>query len=189
MQLWHPLELIPNGLASWLVLGLLVALCLGLAPKTNQRSLTTEEAPCGILSLELAGNEEKASAMIGSWQKKGAYDDALSSLYWDNFFLLAYSTAIALGCVMGADKLHAPGTLDYNLAILLAWAQWLAALLDRTENLALEKMLRGAVKSPWPQIAWCCAIPKFIIVFAGLGYVAIAVIIWLVALLKTYLFQ
>jgi hypothetical protein len=187
MQLWHPLELIPNGLASWLVLGLLVALSLGLAPKTNQRSLTTEQAPCGIVSLELAGNEEKASAMIASWQKKGAYDDALSSLYWDNFFLLAYSTAIALGCVMAADRLHAPGTLEYNLAILLAWAQWLAALLDRTENFALEKMLRGAVKSPWPQIARWCAIPKFIIVvFAGLGYVAIAVIIGIVALLKTY---
>lgn len=185
MQLWHPLELIRNGLASWLVLGLLVALTVGLAPKTNYPSLTTEQAPCGILSLELAGNEENASAIIASWQK-GALKDALSSLYWDNFFLLAYSTAIALSCVMAADRLHAPGTLEYNLAILLAWAQWLAALLDRTENFALEKMLRGAVKSPWPQIARWCAIPKFIIVLAGLGYVAIAVIIGIVALLKTY---
>jgi hypothetical protein len=185
MQLWHPLELIPNGLASWLVLGLLVALSLGLASKTNYPSLTTKPAPWGILSFELAGNEKTASAMIVSWQEKGAYEDALSSLYWDNFFLLAYSTAIALSCVMAADRLHAPGTLEYNLAILLAWAQWLAALLDRTENFALEKMLRGAVKSPWPQIARWCAIPKFIIVFAGLGYVAIAAFIGLVALLKT----
>lgn len=187
MQLWHPLHLIPSGLTHWLVLGLLVALILGLAPKTNQRSLKTSgKAPCGMVSLALAGNQQKASAMIASWQEKGAVNDALSSLYWDNFFLLAYSTAIALSCVMAADRLHAPGTLEYNLAILLAWAQWLAALLDRTENFALEKMLRGAVKSPWPQIAWCCAIPKFIIVFAGLCYVAIAVIIDLVALLKTY---
>ena len=185
MQLWHPFELIPNALACWLVLGLLVALTLALAPKTNHPSLTTEQAPCGILSLELAGNEENASAIIASWQK-GALNDALSSLYWDNFFLLAYSTAIALSCVMAADRLHAPGTLEYNLAILLAWAQWLAALLDRTENFAIEKMLRGAVKSPWPQIARWCAIPKFIIVFAGLGYVAIAAIIGIVALLKTY---
>jgi hypothetical protein len=77
MQLWHPLHLIPSGLTDWLVLGLLVALILGLAPKTNPRSLTTKQAPWGILSLELAGNEEKASAMIASWQKKGAYDDAL----------------------------------------------------------------------------------------------------------------
>jgi hypothetical protein len=185
MQLWHPLELIPNGLASWLVLGLLVALSLGLASKTNYPSLTTKPAPWGIVSFELAGNEKTASAMIVSWQEKGAYDDALSSLYWDNFFLMAYSTAIALGCVMAADRLHAPGTLEYNLAILLAWAQWLAALLDRTENFALEKMLRGAVKSPWPQIARWCAIPKFIIIVAGLGYVAIAAFIGLVALLKT----
>jgi hypothetical protein len=148
MQLWHPLELIPNGLASWLVLGLLVALSLGLASKTNYRSLTTEQAPCGIVSLELAGNEEKASAMIASWQEKGAYDDALSSLYWDNFFLLAYSTAIALGCVMAADRLHAPGTLEYNLAILLAWAQWLAALLDRTENSRERKCFVALLKVP-----------------------------------------
>lgn len=183
MQLWHPLHLIPSGLTDWLVLGLLVALTLGLALKTNQRALTTKQAPWGIVSLELASNEEKASAMIVSWQKKGAYDDALSSLYWDNFFLLAYSTAIALGCVMAAHRLHAPGTLEYNLAILLAWAQWLAALLDRTENFALEKILRGAVKSPWPQIARWCAMPKFIIIVAGIGYVAIAVIIWLIAFL------
>lgn len=169
MQLWHPLHLIPSGLTHWLVLGLLVALILGLAPKTNHPSLTTKQAPCGILSLELAGNEEKASAIIASWEK-GALNDALSSLYWDNFFLLAYSTAIALSCVMAADRLHAPGTLEYNLAILLAWAQWLAALLDRTENFAIEKMLRGAVKSPWTQIARWCAIPKFIIIFAGIGY-------------------
>ncbi|MEG4986339.1 hypothetical protein QUB08_11285 [Microcoleus sp. BR0-C5] len=173
MQLWHPLHLIPSGLTDWLVLGLLVALTLGLAPKTNHPSLTTKQAPRGILSFEFAGNEKTASAMIVSWQEKGAYDDALSSLYWDNFFLLAYSTAIALGCMMAADSLHAPGTLEYNLAILLAWAQWLAALLDLTENFALEKMLRGAVKSPWPQIAWWCAIPKFIIIVAGIGYVVI----------------
>jgi len=186
MQLWHPLQLIPGGLTHWLVLGLLIAISLGLGLKTNHRSLKIPgKAPGGILSLELAGNEEKASAIIASWQKTGAYNDALSSLYWDNFFLVVYSTAIALGCMMAADMLHAPGTLEYNLAILLAWAQWLAAVLDRTENFALEKMLRGAVKSPWPQIAWWCAVPKFIIVFAGLGYVAIAFIIWLVALLKT----
>jgi hypothetical protein len=186
MQLWHPLHLIPSGLTDWLVLGLLVALTLGLAPKTNQRSLKPPgKASWNIVSLELAGNEEKASAIIASWEK-GEVNDALSSLYWDNFFLLAYSTAIALGCVMAADRLHAPGILEYNLAILLAWAQWLAALLDITENFALDKMLRGAVKSPWPQIARWCAIPKFIIIVAGLGYVAIAVIIELVALLKTY---
>ena len=85
MQLWHPLYLIPSGLTHWLVLGLLVALILGLAPKTNQRSLTTKQASWGILSLELAGNEEKARAIIASWEK-GEVNDALSSLYWDNFF-------------------------------------------------------------------------------------------------------
>lgn len=63
MQLWHPLHLIPSGLTDWLVLGLLVALILGLASKTNHPSLITKQAPCGIVSLELAGNEEKASAI------------------------------------------------------------------------------------------------------------------------------
>lgn len=185
MQLWHPLQLIPIGFASWLVLGLLVALIWGLAGKTNHPSLITEEAPYGIVCLELAGNEKTARNIIASWQNQGADEYALSSLYWDNFFLLAYSTAIALSCVMAAERLHAPRTLEYNLAILLAWAQWLAALLDRTENFALEKMLRDGVKSPLPEIAWWSAIPKFIIIVAGLGYVAIAFIIWLVGFLKT----
>ena len=64
MQLWHPLHLIPSGLTDWLVLGLLVALILGLAPKTNPRSLTTKQPPWGIVALGLAGNEEKARALL-----------------------------------------------------------------------------------------------------------------------------
>lgn len=144
---------------------------------------TTEAAPWGIVSLELAGNEKAAGTMIASWDDKGVRD-ALTSLYFDNFWLLIYSTTIALVCVITANMLHTSGSWEYNLGIVFAWAQWLAALLDRIENVALERMLRGAVESPWPQIAQWFAILKFLFIIAGISYVVIGLIVWLIAHLK-----
>lgn len=182
MQMWHPLQLIPNGLARWLAFGLLFALFVWLGKKTGGTP-TTEAAPWGIVSLELAGNEEAAGTMIASWGDKGMRN-ALTSLYFDNFWLLVYSTTIALACVMTADMLYTPESLEYNLGIVFAWVQWLAALLDRIENVALERMLLGTVESPWPQIAQWCAIPKFLVIIAGIGYVVIGLMVWLIALLR-----
>jgi hypothetical protein len=180
MQMWHPLQLIPNDLARWLAFGLLLAITVWLGMKTGGTP-KTEAAPYGIVSLDLAGNEEAADRIITSWNDKGVHD-ALTSLYFDNFWLLVYSTTIALACVMAADVLHTPRSLEYNLGIVFAWAQWLAALLDRIENVALERMLRGTVESPWPQIAQWCATPKFLLIIAGIGYVVIGLIVWLIAL-------
>jgi hypothetical protein len=182
MQMWHPLQLIPEGLARWLAFGLLLAITVWLGMKTGGTP-NTEAAPWGIVSLELAGNEKAAGTMIASWDDKGVRD-ALTSLYFDNFWLLVYSTTIALACVMTADMLYTPQSLKYNLGMVFAWVQWLAALLDRIENVALERMLRGAVESPWPQIAQWCAIPKFLLIIAGIAYVVIGLIVWLIALLR-----
>ena len=52
----------------------------------------------------------------------------------------------------------------------LAWGQWLAAWFDAVENIALIAMLFGAVVSPWPQVAYWCAVIKFALVFLGLVY-------------------
>lgn len=65
-----------------------------------------------------------------------------------------------------------PGTM-------LAWGQLLAAGLDGIENMALARMLFGAVAAPWPQIASICAAAKFGLVAAGIVYSLLALIFFI----------
>jgi hypothetical protein len=60
----------------------------------------------------------------------------------------------------------------------LAWGPWLAALLGAVENVALLRMLRGAVEKLWPQIARRCAVSKFALVITGLLHSALSAFIY-----------
>jgi len=56
--------------------------------------------------------------------------------------------------------------------LALAWAVLLAAPLDAVENAALVWMLVQGPGDAAAAVAWACALPKFALVFAGLGYAA-----------------
>jgi hypothetical protein len=137
--------------------------------------LKTEAAPQGIVSYEFAGNVSSAQEMLDSW-KPQALAHAGFNLGFDFVFLLAYAAAIGLACAWVADVLQERRRLA-ALGLWLAWGQGLAALLDAVENTALLKMLLGSASSPWPQIAWSCALPKFALVFLGLVYVVVGVVL------------
>ena len=131
--------------------------------------LAAKAAPLGIISYELAGTVEEAQAILDSWDSSAQLHAAFA-LGFDYVFMLAYSTTIGLACVMAAGALR---SRDWPLAGVgagLAWGQWLAASLDAVENIALTAMLFGAVASPWPQVAYWCALVKFALVFLGLVY-------------------
>jgi hypothetical protein len=127
--------------------------------------LRTAEAPAAIVSYELAGNVETAKAILNSW-------DAETKIYagfnlgFDYLWMIFYSTTIALGLVWTADAFNLKGTPAAALN-LLAWGQWLAALLDALENAALLVMLFGQPASPWPQVAYWSAVIKFALVILG----------------------
>jgi hypothetical protein len=133
------------------------------------RQLRTGEAPWGIVSFEVAGDAATAGRMLGSWDET-ARSYAAFSLGFDYLYLVVYSTTIALGCLWAAGVLAgvAPGLA--SLGVPLAWGQWLAALLDAVENWALAAMVFGAAAEPWPGVAWWCAVPKFVLVAAGILY-------------------
>jgi len=57
-----------------------------------------------------------------------------------------------------------------SLGVVLAWGQWLAAILDAVENLGLTLILFASVVSPWPEIARWCATLKFALILLGLVY-------------------
>lgn len=179
MQIWHPLQLIPDVVTQWILLAALIGLTFWIAQRIQNASgdLSTKDAPCGIVSLELAGTVKKVHVILESWRGKGiAIHDVLKSVRIDNIFLFLYSTTLALICVMAAGVWQSRGILNHNFGLLLAWGQWFAALLDLVENFALETMLQGKVADPFPQIAAGCAIPKFILILAGVGYGLLAVV-------------
>ena len=67
-----------------------------------------------------------------------------------------------------------------DVGVILAWAQLGAALLDAVENYALIQVLFGSRQELWPVVARWCAIPKFLIVAAGLVYVGVGLVLVIV---------
>ena len=131
--------------------------------------LLTPPAPYGIVSFELAGSVEKTQAIIASWGLDAQLHAAFS-LGLDYTFMLAYALTLSLACVWAGEVLARSAWPLAGLALPLAWGQWLAAVLDAVENLALWRSLSGPVQAPWPQIAYWCAGLKFMLILFGMIY-------------------
>ena len=132
--------------------------------------LKTSAAPNGIISIEFAGKLTVAQEIIHSWGLKGQIYAGLS-LGIDFLFLFAYSLTLSLGCVLVSSSLSQPGQILYQFGVRLAWAQFGAAILDSVENYALIKILLGSQREIFAVVAYWCAMPKFMIVFIGIGYI------------------
>ena len=182
--MWHPLLLIPEGWPRLLALAILIVLIVILARSAPSADPLKPYRP---VSLELAGNETIAATIIGAWKDKEntKLNLALALQRLDTlFFIPLYSTLLALVCVMVADWLYARASLAHTQGILLAYAMWLAAVLDWVENYEMDKMLRAAlgttaeeaVKASSPALATACASFKFLIIGAAVCYLLTGVV-------------
>lgn len=162
----HPFQAISVGNYMLIFLSLLVLTILLTAV------LSAIPLKPGIVKFELAGSTSKAREIISSWGAAGQIRAAFN-LGLDFLYLVVYSTTIGVACIWAANVLQAHGLPLASVGILLAWGQWLAALLDVVENIALAIILFGSVTDPWPQIAKWCAIPKFGLVLLGLLYAGV----------------
>lgn len=142
-------------------------------------TLKTEASPGGIVSFEFAGSLTSARHIIASWGPKGSVYAGLS-LGLDFLFLFSYAGAIGLGCVLAARGLSRRMKIFPLLGAPLAWGQVCAALLDVFENMGLIHILLGSESEFWPLLAFWCAIPKFLIVAAGLLYLVVSVFLLMV---------
>ena len=181
MRLRHPFEwLSAPGQKRALVLFLAIALAVMAGLFVLGEPLTTAAAPQGIVSFELAGELPLARKILESWGHRGRVYAGLN-LGLDYLFLVVYAASIGLGCVLVSRSLPPRLGLLSSAGILLSWMQWGAALLDAVENYALIQILLGSGQECWPTVARWCAIPKFVIVGAGLVYVALGVIVAIAA--------
>lgn len=152
------------------ILSTLLAVFVMVILQVLGRPLNTEAAPAGIVSFELAGSILAAERMLESWGDAGRVYAGLS-LGVDYFFLVTYAVAIGLGCVLVARSLACRSRFLSVVGILLAWAQFGAALLDGLENYALIRVLLGSQHKLWSLLAQWWALLKFFLVALGFVYV------------------
>ena len=130
----------------------------------------------GIISFEFAGDVARAQQMLSSWGAEAKVHAALS-LGMDYLFLVAYSLVISIACVHIANMLKQGWPMMAAAGLFLAWAQFLAALLDAVENYALVQLLLGSQQNLYPSLAWGCALIKFALVGMGLAYLIVGFIL------------
>jgi hypothetical protein len=140
-------------------------------------ALRTDVSPNGIISFEFAGELDLAQRMVDSWGHTGRIYAGLN-LGLDYLFLAVYACAISLGCVLVSRGLYLRKSAMADAGIIIANAQFLAAILDCVENYGLIQVLLGTQTEAWPRLAKWCAWPKFLIVAAGLIFV-IAGALWI----------
>jgi hypothetical protein len=177
MKIWPPFEWLSESgqkwaFVAWVVLTIVVMVSL----QVLGGPLTTEAAPMGIISFELAGDISKSQSMVESWGQQGQVYAGLN-LGLDYLFMVAYASAIGLGCVLVSRSWAKKVAFVASVGAVLSWGQWLAALLDAVENYALIRLLLGSADKLWPVLAQWCAVPKFLLVGAGLVYIILGAIL------------
>ena len=165
---WLPLTEQPRAFFVLLVLTIVVMA----VEQISGAPLKTDAAPSGIVSFELAGTLPAAQKILASWDAPTRVYAGLN-LGLDFLFIAAYASCIGLGCVLVARRLARQSAVVTFFGVVLAWAIWLAALLDCTENYALIQLLLGSQQAAFAAIAQWCAIPKFLIVGLGILYVVL----------------
>lgn len=174
----HPfLSLSVSGQKRAFILFFVLSILVMVSLQVTGAPLKTDASPNGIISFEFAGDLDVAQRMVASWGPTGRIYAGLN-LGLDYLFLVVYACAICLGCVLVARGLYRRNAAIANAGIIIANAQFLAAILDCVENYGLIQVLFATRTEAWPLVAKWCAWPKFSIVGAGLIYV-IAGALWI----------
>jgi len=122
-----------------------------------------------IVAFELAHTPAQAQHMVDTWGEDGIVT-AKRNTTLDYLYLVLYSTLIAMGVLAIGSAGRFTGLMGI-LTVLLAYAQWIAALLDAVENTCLMFSLSAPAVSPWPEIAYYCASVKFGIIGMGVVFI------------------
>lgn len=165
----------PLGRVTTNRLLLLFILLLASAPVTFQmqaKALQIEgSSPHGIVSFELAKTQEKAKAIVDTWNATtiknrenveiSASDQARRELLLDFPFIFFYVTVSALICFWFAETTaHSQLAL---IALILGWSAPFAGILDVIENIALLNILNGNLGMFLAPLAFWCALPKLFV--------------------------
>ena len=194
----------------WPLLAVLIAISCWFGVKAGGDNLLQNNAARnGIVSLASAGSVNDAQVIIDSWKhqvperRSQAYiekqnvvsrwfsnqgrpltDVAKRSLLFDLFFIVFYTSAMAVACLLAATEIHCrsrkPRRRLVALGMHLARLQIVTAGFDLIENFALWRMLSAPLSNPWPWIAYVSSIAKFSLLAVSVVYIFIAFFFWVV---------
>ena len=134
------------------------------------QELVTAEAPHGIVSYELARSFDRSAAIIGSWSPR-ARAGAMLIQGLDYLYLFVYPTWFSLA----AARLGARAGGGWRRAgSAVSWIVLASAPLDALENHALIQQLMHGPSQVYAQLAWWCAVPKFILVVLAGTFLVLA---------------
>ena len=172
----HPFGWIDRRARFWLWLCLLVlALTLSQTLGRLGEPLTTDAAPAGIVSFELARTAEMSGAILASWPA-AARENAMLLQGLDFLYLAVYPLLFSLSAVLLGQQLPAGWR---RAALGLAWLVLLTAPLDAIENVALIQQLSAGPAAAPAQLAWLCATVKFGLLAAAAIFLGLAWLVWL----------
>jgi len=119
----------------------------------------------GILELEFCWWSDACEALIAGWTSP---EVALPGLYGDYLYMVVYSATLSLACLQAGAQLPERWA---RLGEPVAWLPIVAALCDAVENVALIRLVGGAIGSD-AAVAFGCASVKFALLAIGLTYSA-----------------
>jgi hypothetical protein len=140
--------------------------------------LLTPQAPCRIVSLELAFTAQHARDIIGSWGGD-LYRIAVRQVRYDFIFIAGYSWLVLyLGFKAAQRAEHRGSPVLARAARLAGYAGLLAGLCDGLENIGMLTMLRtGEVTSLIALLTSLFASTKFALLLVA-ALVALAAALW-----------
>ena len=161
----HPLEFVhQESRKSLFITFLLLTLILFAVFRVLDMPLQTDYAPNGIVSFELAGSPQNAAHMVLTWSGEAMLNAAFG-LGIDYLFMPIYALALGFGTLLAATR-H--GGWLKSLGALAGYGAFAAPLFDAVENWALFNVLSGAFESPYPEVAFYCALIKFGLLIFGI---------------------
>jgi hypothetical protein len=131
-------------------------------------TLVNGEAPYGIVSLELAGDAEKASAIAAAWEAEGKTAVAIRNIRLDFLLIPFYSILLYMAC--GSLATYKPSRHG-RIGAWIAFACLLAGIFDVFENLAMMAALRGRVGATGAAATTLLASAKFAILAIAVLYI------------------
>ena len=145
------------------------------------QSLRTGAAPGGIVDFELARTYERSRDILDSWSSD-AKATALFLQGFDFLYLFVYPAWFSLACVRVGGRLAGRWA---RVGTALAWALPVSGAFDAVENYALVAQIFRGPSESLAGLAWGCAVPKFLLVFAAALYLAAGGVVFVVARRKS----
>jgi hypothetical protein len=167
----HPFERLPPGsLRRWALPLLVLDVAVGVPLLWN---LEAGPGFLGLARLVFAGSPEAAARVLATWTAEDRIHVAFVNGL-DYLWGFLYANSMALACVWAGRV--GDGPRWRTAASLLAWLCWVVAALDVPENVAYYQMVRGANRSPYPELVASCVAVRSAIFAAFLALMDVAVV-------------